>query len=170
MMLNNRTKLIEFHEGRKARKYRDSEGYWTIGVGHLIDPRKGGGLPKFIADELKARGIYIWKDEPMPNDLIDKLRDYDIEDHAEILRVLQPWVADLDPVRQAVMDDMVFNLGPEPFDHDGFKDWPIFISQVKHGEYKAAAENMSKTLWAKQVKSRAVRLSGMMVTGQWPVV
>lgn len=30
--------LIERHEGRRNRAYRDSAGLWTIGIGHLIKP------------------------------------------------------------------------------------------------------------------------------------
>ncbi len=33
-------------EGEKLYAYQDHLGYWTIGVGILIDKRKGGGLRK----------------------------------------------------------------------------------------------------------------------------
>jgi lysozyme len=166
--VNNLRDMLSVHEGREAKRYPDSEGYWTIGVGHLIDERKGGSLPTFIAIALAHRGIDVYKDEAMPEDLIDQLLDHDIAEHRKLLRRFQPWVETLDPVRQAVLDDMTFNLGIEPFDNDGFKDWPIFLSQVKSGQYEKAAVNMLSTLWARQVKSRAVRLAAMMKTGQWP--
>ena len=31
--------LLSLHEGRVEHAYQDSLGYWTIGVGHLIDKR-----------------------------------------------------------------------------------------------------------------------------------
>ena len=139
--------LLSLHEGRIPYAYQDSLGYWTIGVGHLIDKRKGGRLPEKI---------------------IDDLLDWDIRIHASELYKALPWLHQLDEVRQCVMIDMCFNLGIEPFDGDGFKDWPIFISQVKNGEYAKAAANMRSTLWAQQVKARAVRLANMMETGEWP--
>lgn len=43
---------IEGHEGRVAHAYQDHKGYWTIGIGHLIDERRGGKLPDHIIDEL----------------------------------------------------------------------------------------------------------------------
>lgn len=168
-MPNNLRDLLILDEARKAKKYRDSEGYWTIAVGRLIDPRKGGGLPRFIEEALIHRGIDIWADEPMPEDLIDLLLDHDIKEHTELLEDLQPWTVTLDEVRHAVMVDMCFNLGPEPFDHDGFKDWPMFIEQVRTGQYEKAAANMLSTLWARQVKTRATRLAEMMKSGKWPV-
>lgn len=167
MILNLRDLLV-LDEGRRAKKYRDSLGFWTIAVGHLIDPRKGGGLPWPISDELMRRGIDIWADEAMPEDLIDALLDYDIREHTKLIEGCQPWVAQLDEVRHALMVDMCFNLGPEPFDHDGFKDWPMFIEQVRYGKYEKAAANMLSTTWAKQVGKRATRLAQMMSTGQWP--
>lgn len=34
--------LLTSDEGRVPHAYQDHLGYWTIGVGHLIDRRKGG--------------------------------------------------------------------------------------------------------------------------------
>ena len=139
--------LLALHEGRIPHAYQDSLGYWTIGIGHLIDRRRGGKLPEHI---------------------IDALFDYDLMQHAEDLYTAMPWVHGLDEVRQCVLLDMCFNLGVEPFDGDGFKDWPMFVNQVKTGDYQKAANNMRATLWAKQVKGRAERLAKMMETGEWP--
>lgn len=146
-MVNSARALIALHEGRVPHAYQDSLGYWTIGVGHLIDKRKGGRLPDAI---------------------IDALFDYDLAEKRRELSAARPWVAGLSDVRQAVLLDMAFNLGIEPFDGDGFKDWPMFIEQVKRGDYAAAAANMRSTLWASQVKQRAIRLAEMMETNQWP--
>lgn len=145
--MNTLRGLLSLHEGRIPYAYPDSLGYLTIGVGHLIDKRKGGKLPERI---------------------IDLLLDHDIEEHSGLLLKYQPWVAQMDPVRQAVLYDMTFNLGVEPFDGDGFKDWPMFVRQVQTGQWAAAAANMRSTLWAKQVGVRAVRLAKMMETGMWP--
>jgi len=145
-VVNNVRDLITLHEGRVPHAYQDSLGYWTIGVGHLIDKRRGGELPAHI---------------------IDALLDYDIKAHSAALEAEQPWVKDLDEVRRAVMYDMTFNLGIEPFDDDDFKDWDNFVAQVRTGRYAAAAANMRTTLWAKQVGPRAMRLAKMMETGQW---
>jgi len=113
----------------------------------LIDKRKGGRLPDHI---------------------IEALLEWDIHEHKTAMEKELPWVRQLSPVRQAVLLDMHFNLGPEPFDGDGFKDWPIFLRQVRDGQYRAAAQNMRATLWAKQVGRRADRLSTMMEKDQWP--
>lgn len=146
-MITTLRDMLILHEKRVPWYYPDDLGYATIGVGHLIDKRKGGRLPDFI---------------------IDALLDYDIDVHKKALLAVQPWVLGLSPVRQAVMYDMTFNLGIEPFDGDGFKDWPTFVNQVRTGQWAAAAANMRSTVWAGQVGTRAVRLANMMERGTWP--
>ncbi len=145
--------LLEFHEGLRLEPYKDSLGYWTIGFGHLIDRRVGGTVPKTI---------------PLTLQEAEELLDLDLKKHKEELDRELPWAKDLDEVRYYILLDMTFNLGIEPFDGDGFKDWPIFVGQVKRGDFKSAAVNMRKTLWADQVGQRAIRLSMMMEFGKWP--
>lgn len=45
-------RTLETDEGRVPHAYQDHLGYWTIGVGHLIDKRKGGGLTPDEVDYL----------------------------------------------------------------------------------------------------------------------
>lgn len=147
-MIDNIRDLLIRHEGIVPHAYQDSLGYWTIGVGHLIDKRLGGSLPKSI---------------------IMALLDLDITEATNDLESRLGWFANLNDVRRAVLVDMRFNLGPEPFDYDGFKDWPIFLKQVEEGRYAEAAANMKSTLWARQVGPRAHRLAKMMEVGEWPI-
>jgi len=138
---NRMIALLSQHEGRIGHVYKDSLGYLTIGVGHLVDERKGGKLPEHI---------------------IDALLDYDMAEHwTELLEKL-PWVQNLDDVRQAVLLDMAFNLGV-----DGLLKFKNTLRLVHEADYRAASRNMLDSLWARQVKTRAVRLSRMMETGQW---
>lgn len=147
-MITNIRELLSLHEGREPSAYPDSLGFLTIGVGHLIDKKKGGKLP-----------------EP----IIDALLDYDIAEARRLLLSAWPFVAGLDAVRQTVLIDMTFNLGVEPFDHDGFKDWPNFVRQVEARQFALAAQNMRNTQpWASQVGARAERLAKMMESGEWP--
>lgn len=135
-------KLLALHEGRVAHAYQDSLGYWTIGVGHLIDRRKGGKLPEHI---------------------VDALFEYDLRKHEDGLVVHSPWITQLDVVRRAVLTDMAFNMGTAFLDK-----WPNFVKQIKAGDYAGAAANMRGSKWAGQVKGRAERLAKMMQSGAWP--
>lgn len=142
MNVEKLTKLLALHEGRVPHAYQDSLGYWTIGIGHLIDKAKGGGLPEHIIDALFA---------------------YDLEKHAQELFAHEPWIAQLDEVRKAVLVDMAFNLGVA-----GLRTFVRTLTAVKEGRYNEAAALMLKSKWATQVGKRAQRLSWMMSKGVWP--
>lgn len=137
----NVRELIQLHEGRIPYAYSDSLGYLTIGIGHLIDQRKGGRLPDAI---------------------IDALFEHDLHEHANELFALLPWVRDLDPVRQAVLIDMFFNMRRGLL---GFKET---LRHLEAGSWDAAAAAMLESKWATQVKTRATRLATMVRSGEWP--
>lgn len=137
----NVRELIIKHEGRIAHAYEDSLGLLTIGVGHLIDHRKGGRLPEHI---------------------IDALLDYDLTVHRNELLMQLPWVAQLDEVRQAVLIDMYFNLRGNLLE---FKETLRFIQARA---WAAAADEMLDSTWATQVRGRAAELSEMIRSGKWP--
>lgn len=82
--------MLSRDEGRVAYAYQDKEGWWTIGVGHLIDKKKGGRLPESI---------------------IDALLDYDIAEKSKQLFARFPWAKNLNEARQAVLISMTFQLG-----------------------------------------------------------
>lgn len=133
-------KALRVDEDEVEYAYQDSEGYWTIGVGHLIDRRKGGKLSKASIDFILNEDIDAkW---------------------TELVRAL-PWVANLNEARQHVLLNMAFNLGVSGL--LGFKDT---IRLVGAGKYKEAAVAMLDSKWAKQVGDRAVRLAKMMEVGQ----
>lgn len=146
-MIRDKKTLTKTHEGFKKEVYYDSLGFVTGGYGCLLDPRKKASLP-----------AHIW----------EIIFEYQYGEHEELMNKLQPWITQIGEVRNAIMLDMHFNLGPEPFNNDGFKDWPIFINQVKTGQYLAAAANMRATLWYKQVGIRGETLARMMETNEWP--
>jgi lysozyme len=128
-------------EGRVAHAYQDSLGYWTIGVGHLIDQRKGGKLPEHI---------------------IDALLDHDITTHADALYRAAPWVRDLPDVYRAVLVNMAFQLGV-----DGLMQFKRSLGFMKAGDYKAAADAFLQSKAAQQTPNRWARHAKQLRTGVW---
>jgi lysozyme len=139
----NLRSLLSLHEGRVAHAYSDSLGFLTIGVGHLIDAKKGGKLPEHI---------------------IDALLDHDISTHAAELVAALPWVSKLPSVRYCVLVDMAFNMGVPKL-----LQFVMTLKAVREGRYTDAAKEMLNSNWAKQVGRRAARLAAMMETGAWPL-
>ena len=137
----NITDQLRRDEGEVLSVYNDHLGYATIGVGRLIDKRKGGGI---TAEE----SAYL-----LNNDIKRKT--------AEVIQAL-PWAEHLDPVRFAVLQNMAFQLGTAGL--CGFKNTLKFIEA---GNYEQAAENMRLSKWATQTPARCHRLAKQLVTGEW---
>lgn len=118
--------------------YFDSLGFITIGVGHLIDSRRGGQIPPEISLAL--------------------LR-IDISAAETFVDSNFPWAQTLDPVRREVLVNMAFNMKEHLLEfHD-------FLAQLQANNFTAAAAAMLDSLWAKQVGDRAKRLSVQIQTG-----
>ncbi len=137
----NLRKLLEDDEGRVPYAYQDHLGFWTIGVGRLIDKRRGGGLS---------------------DDEIDYLLDNDIKRKSEALDARIPWWRSLNEARQAVLLSMAFQMGP-----DGLLGFKNTLAMVQRGDFDGAAEGMLQSKWATQTPERAKRLADMMKQGDW---
>jgi lysozyme len=128
-------------EGAESCAYQDSLGYWTIGVGRLIDSRKGGGLS---------------------NDEINYLLDNDIKAKTREVLLALPWMPRLSEPRQAVLIGMAFQMGLK-----GLLQFKRTLGSVEDGQYVEAAEEMVKSRWAMQTPKRAYRMAQQMETGEW---
>lgn len=133
-----RRTLIEI-EGLRLSAYQDSEGFWSIGVGRLIDARKGGGLSR------EEVGLLL------ENDISKALHD---------CQRSFPWFADLDPVRQRALVEMRFQLGL-----GGLLEFRQTLEFMAGKNFKAAAGAMLQSKVAKQTPKRWQRLAQMMKTG-----
>lgn len=134
-------KQLKADEGVIPHAYPDHLGYLTIGVGRLIDKRKGGGLRP---------------------DEITYLLNNDIDNRIEALTRALPWFQDLDDARKGVLLNMAFQLGTEGL--LGFKNT---LAMVRDGDYAAAADGMLASKWAAQTPARAKRMADQMRTGSW---
>lgn len=140
-LIQNLTTQLRRDEGEVLHAYTDHLGFWTIGIGRLIDKRKGGGITKDEADYL--------------------LRN-DIAKFTMALRSRLQWFDRLDEARQGVLANMAFQMGVEGL--LGFKNT---LALIERGEYEAAAGGMLQSKWAQQTPERAARLAKQMATGVW---
>lgn len=138
--------LISEEEGRRAQPYYDHLGFVTWGIGHLADPRKTC---------------------PVPDRIIDLMFDFDYAEKWALARQI-PGFSALNEVQQAAIISMVFQMGFEPFDGDGFKDFTNFLAALKKGDVKKAAAEGLDSKWAKvDTPRRAQRQMRMLATGLW---
>lgn len=131
---------LEREEGRVAHAYQDHLGFWTIGVGRLIDKRKGGRLS---------------------DDEIDYLLANDIRRFIAAMESWPSWQAVKDnPARATAMLSMCFQMGPAGL--AGFKNSLALIAQKK---WREAATNLLQSKWARQTPARAMRVTRMIERG-----
>ena len=141
-MIEQLTAQLRRDEGVKATAYQDNLGFWTIGVGRLIDLRKpGSGL--------------------RPDEINYLLRN-DINDRVQALTKALPWFSALDEARRGARINMAFQLGTA-----GLLGFKSMLALVAAGKYAEAAEQMLKSKWATQTPVRAKRLAEQMKTGEW---
>ena len=134
-------KQLRRDEGEVLTAYQDHLGFWTIGVGRLIDKRKGGGL----SPEESAF-----------------LLNNDVDTRIKALEDAFPWFKGMDETRKGVLVNMSFQMGV-----NGLKAFKNTLASVANGLYEKAASQMLESLWASQTPERAKRLSEQMKTGEW---
>ena len=120
-------------EGDVPYVYSDSLGYLTIGVGFLIDKRKGGRLPDDVRD--------FWL-------------DYEINKTTYELEKRLPFFSSLSQVRKDTLINMAFNLGV-----NGLLNFKKTIQLMADGKHAEASREMLDSRWAQQVGQRSNRLS-----------
>lgn len=129
------------HEGNLPYVYKDHLGYETIGIGFLVDKRKGGGLrPEEIEFIFNNRVRLI----------------------AEELERRVKFMGALNDARYAVMINMAYQLGV-----NGLIAFKKTIDYIGDGFYEKAAKEMLDSTWAKQTPKRAKEMSEQMRTGKW---
>lgn len=130
--------MITRHEGKQLMPYEDTEGILTIGVGH----------------NLRDRGI--------SESVCDLMLEEDIQSATADAHSFR-WFSSLNEPRQAVIVNMIFNLGL-----NRFREFKKTISYLSNELYQTASREMLDSKWALQVGNRAVELSEMMSSGKWP--
>jgi lysozyme len=120
-------------EGEVLHAYEDSEGFLTIGIGRLIDKRRGGGLSR-----TEAR----------------YLLDNDIQRVVASLDRSLPWWNNLPESQQQGLANMAFQLGV-----NGLLGFQRMLAALKRGEYAEARREALDSRWARQTPNRARRVA-----------
>lgn len=124
-------------EGVRYKPYRDIVGKLTIGVGRNLD------------------------DVGLSDDEVDYLLANDIKRAQKGLSSYS-WYIALDPIRQAAVTNLAFNLGLH-----GLLGFPHFLSAIAKQDWPIAAAELANSVWAKQVGDRATRIEQQIATGEW---
>ena len=131
------------HEGEVLHAYEDTEGLLTIGIGHLIDPKRGGGITQQISRLMFEEDINV------------------ATVRARI--AFSHWFDRLDPVRQDVIVMLVFNMGVE-----GVKKFKLMLAAIEAEDWSKAAYELWNSQWRMQVGNKRARdLTTALEKGSW---
>lgn len=140
MTLQDRIRAdLEREEGRVRHVYLDSEGYWTIGVGILVDERKGGGLYDEEIDFIRDNRI-----KRLTKELNERMPQYRLYS---------------ENIRHALFM-MSYQMGVS-----GLLAFKQMIAALDAEDYQAAATAALESKWARQTPARAARVSALIREG-----
>lgn len=137
---NEMFNMLKKHEGYKQQMYKDTEGYWTIGIGHLVT----------------AKEIAKFKNRKLSDAEIRSLFDSDLNIAITNAKKFVPNLNTLPLQVQHAIVNMTFNLGINRLMK--FKD---LRQSLASRDFNKASKDMLNSKWASQVKGRAVELSNM---------
>ena len=129
---------LRFDEDEVLHAYQDHLGYWTIGVGRMIDKRLGGGLTK-------EESAYLLEN--------------DLDRNEATARKFFPAFDTLTDKRKAVLLNMAHVLREKMHAFKGFR------AALEAKAYHQAAEEMCASKWHDQAKNRVERLAKKMMEG-----
>jgi lysozyme len=132
---------LESDEGRKEVLYRDNLGYLTIGIGRLLDPRKGGRL------------------RPVE---VDFLFDNDFEEKEAQCEAKIEGFSRLNGARKAALINMCFQMGIS-----GLLQFRKMLAALRDEHWADARYHALDSEWAKQTPNRAQRVAYQLESGEW---
>lgn len=150
---SNTPELIERHEGRRSKVYKDSLGVPTIGIGYNLK----NSTAKEDLDKIGTNLNAVLRGKELSNKQINALFNLSLHRSLNDAKIYYPGFNTLPDTAKGILVDMAFNLGLTRLAK--FED---LKAALKIGNYNQAADAMVDSLWYKQVKSRGVRLVNMM--------
>jgi lysozyme len=128
-----------FEEGYRNKSYRDTEGLWTIGIGHLLG-----------ADNQYQN--LVWSDEKIHN-----VFEQDFQEAVKTAKKLALNFDSLPAKTQIGLIDMSFNLG-----YRRLSKFYQTLKFINEGKLEEAAAQALKSKWARQLPNRSKRVAELL--------
>lgn len=152
--------MLKYDEGCKLEIYKDTLGYYTIGIGHLVSKESEFSIAVATLDSSIGRST---------NGIITDIEAQTLfqSDVAKAKSSLSQYglgslLNNLDPVRQAALINMSFQLGAH-----GVANFKNSMALLARGEWEAAANELKNSTWYRQTTNRATRVIETFRTGTW---
>ena len=135
---------FRFEEGYRLCAYKDSLGYWTIGIGTLLSKDPKANFKGVCWSEAKVKEEFTKRFNNAVAGAKRIFPDFDTYSFN----------------RRLALVDMVYQLGEA-----GLKGFVNSVRLVKEQQWEKAADNMLKSKWAKQTSARAKRTTDKIRNG-----
>jgi len=139
--------LIRKHEGVRYESYDDTRGYRTVGIGFNLD--KPGADTRIQVLGIDFNDLYHGACK-LEDQHCSALLKVDLDDAISIAHTIVSNFDSLPDDVQAVVIDMIFNLGAS-----GFAKFKKLIAALTANDFKTAALEMEYSAWYNQVPNRA---------------
>lgn len=139
--------LIRRHEGLRLKAYRDTAGKLTIGYGFNLD----AAAAKAICATLKLDYEAIRNGAAITEAQADAILDLQLGMVNAQAKTLFANFNQMPCDVQAVVQDLIFNMGLAKF-----RSFDETVPALQQGKYAEAADHLEKTLWYREVGSRAL--------------
>lgn len=156
----NITDMIIYDEGEKLTIYKDTEGYWTIGVGHLLTKSSSKDEAIRQLDKLVGTGHYGYINKQESRKILEIDINQTIKQigRTELINVY----TSLDIIRRTALVNMCFQLGVQ-----GVLQFKKMIQHLNAREYEKAADEALNSKWARQTPNRAKRVTDVIRYGDY---
>lgn len=145
MNLERLKKELTLHEGVEKKIYKDTLGYLTGGIGHLLTKEE---LKSFkLGDKVSQAQMDEWFEQDIAIAI----------NRAKSILGEQAFEA-LSDNRQNLMVNLAFNLGNK------LGQFVNTLRAIRTGRWQAAHDGLLNSLWAKQVKGRSKQIAESMLT------
>ena len=154
-------KMLVNDEGVRNRVYWDSEGYPTIGIGHLIIMRKTKDMSEI--NRILSEHVGRQTNGSITSAEISQLFKQDLEKvQKDIVKNSRtgPVYIKMNRSRQMAMENMSFQMGVA-----GLAQFKNTLKAMEEERWKDAYRGLQDSLWARQTPGRSQRVSKVVLTG-----
>ena len=151
--------FFEHHEGRRKDVYKDSRGFRTVGIGHLLDHEQSPDELSVLGCRQNEVHLIISVNDAQ----IDGLFDIDYMEACDDARVIfGDQFETFSEVRQTVIVSQCFQLG-----FTGFRKFKNMIAAMKAEDWERAARESLDSRAARQTPERWKQQADMLKYNTW---
>ena len=153
--------MLRYDEGIRVSVYWDSEGYPTVGIGHLIVHEKTRNMTRI--NQLLSQQVGRQVNGRITEEECSMLFERDLSSVYSSISSnakVGPVYSMLDDTRKMAIVNMTFQMGV-----GGVANFNMMLGYLALGQYNNAADAALDSLWARQTPSRARRVSEVIRNG-----